>query len=130
MDRRTDKSQVPNLAEPRPLRQEEHDLISSILSRTRVGQLPTARFDAPVKDMEDGGMGGIRFVRPDRRRFGTELVRVEYQDSDGVLVSITLNTDDYGDLLELDFWKVDFSPLKRYPRPEEITLGGGLSHPF
>jgi len=66
-------------------------------------------------------MGSIRFVRTDARRFGKEVARAEYRDSDQVLVSITLNADTSGELFELDFWKVDFSPLKRYPRKEQLT---------
>ncbi len=67
-------------------------------------------------------MGGIRFARPDARRFGAELARGEYLDSDGVPVSITINADDHGELFELDFWKVDFSPLKHYPRPQDVVV--------
>jgi hypothetical protein len=74
--------------------------------------------------MQDGGMGGIRFVRPDIRRFGRELTEAQYLDSDGVLVIISINADDQGDLFELDFWKVDFSPLKQYPKPENVTAKG------
>ncbi|PLZ00076.1 hypothetical protein CY652_22830 [Burkholderia sp. WAC0059] len=28
---------------------------------------------------------------------------------------VTANLDEYGDLHELDMWKVDFSPLKQFP---------------
>ena len=80
--------------------------------------------EGQVADMQDGGMGGIRFVSESPRLFGKELARGEYQDSDGVLVSITINADDRGDVFELDFWKVDFSPLKRYPRPEDVVVNG------
>jgi hypothetical protein len=72
--------------------------------------------------MQDGGMGSIRFLSDDLRRFGRELISARYQDTDGALVSMSLNVDEYGDLFELDFWKVDFSPLKRYPRPQEVRL--------
>jgi len=67
-------------------------------------------------------LGRIRFTQPDPRLFGRELLRGEYLDSDGVLVSITLNADDHGDLFELDFRKVDFSALKRYPAPQNVIV--------
>ena len=30
--------------------------------------------------------------------------------------------DEYGELFELDFWKVDFSPLRRYPQPQDLRF--------
>jgi hypothetical protein len=75
-----------------------------------------------VADMHDGGMGSIRFVQPEPQPFGKELAEAQYVDSDGVLVSIALNTDIMGRLFELDFWKVDFSPLRRYPEPSDLVI--------
>ena len=74
--------------------------------------------------MNDGGMGSIRFRYPDalRRRFGFELATGRYKDSDGVPVNIAFNLDQYGDPYELDFWKVDFSPLLRYPRAQDVKI--------
>jgi hypothetical protein len=74
--------------------------------------------------MQDGGMGSIRFVPPGTptRRFGDAIAEAEYIDEDGVLVSIALNVDRDGELYEVDFWKVDFSPLQRYPRASEIKV--------
>jgi uncharacterized protein DUF6984 len=106
----------------RPLRPEERDLISLLLSRTpNSKELQSDLIESRVMDMNEGGMGSIRFVRLDSRHFGKELVTGQYLDSDGVLVSISVNADDQGTLFELDFWKVDFSPLKRYPKPEDIA---------
>lgn len=70
-----------------------------------------------VEDMQDGGMGSIRFVSHSQRQraFGRAIAEAEYTDDDGLLVSIAINTDDSGKLYEIDFWKVDFSPLRRYP---------------
>lgn len=69
-----------------------------------------------VKEMMDGGMGGLEFLssRPDRI-LGRELAAIEFQDEDGVTVIATINLDQYGDLFELDIWKTDFSPLKNLP---------------
>ena len=67
-------------------------------------------------------MGSIRFVQTEPRTLRKALMEAEYTDSDGVLVSIVVNVDTHGDLFEVDFWKVDFSPLRRYPSPSDIRL--------
>ncbi len=74
-------------------------------------------------DMRDGNMGSICFAGDERRIFGKALAEAHYTDEDGVCVSIAINTDDKGDLFEVDFWKVDFSPLKRYPKPSDLRVG-------
>ena len=51
------------------------------------------------------------------RRFAREIVAADYIDEDGTPVDITVNLDQEGDLFEVDFWKVNFSPLLRYPKP-------------
>ena len=72
--------------------------------------------------MNDGGMGSIRFDGVDNRKLGKTLIELKYVDDDGIDVSIAVNLDDNGKLYELDFWKVDFSPLRSYPRPEQVNL--------
>ncbi|MBK6296439.1 MAG: hypothetical protein IPF55_21165 [Rhodoferax sp.] len=37
-------------------------------------------------------------------------------------MSIVVNVDKRGNLFELDFWKVDFSPLCQYPTPDRLVL--------
>ena len=68
-------------------------------------------------------MGGIRFLQSEPRSFGKALAEAHYLDSDGVLVSIAINADSSGELFELDFWKVDFSSLKSYPKPSDLSAG-------
>jgi hypothetical protein len=82
---------------------------------------------ALVEDMQDGGMGSIRFLRTGTsgRVSCKAIAEAEYIDDDGVLVSIVLNIDDDEALHELDFWKVGFSPLRRYPLPSDVTLVNG-----
>jgi hypothetical protein len=75
-----------------------------------------------VTEMQDGGMGGVRFIGPEPRLLGKPLAEAEYRDSDGIPVSIVINADKSGQLYELDFWKVDFSPLKVYPKPSELAI--------
>lgn len=72
--------------------------------------------------MNDGGMGSIRFVGAENRRFGSTPVEAHFHDEDGTPVIATVIVDQRGELYELDVWKVDFSQLKRIPPFEEITV--------
>src|SRR5439155_11043105 len=119
----TDASQFINSLPTRPLRDEERELIRSLLSRlSDQSELEHTLQASRVTDMQDGGMGSIRFVQPERRSFGKTLAEAQYVDSDGVVVSITINADQKGQLFEVDFWKVDFSPLKRYPKLSNLVV--------
>lgn len=109
--------------ELRELRPEERELIQFLIA----GMLPEEQINrslasACVSDMRDGGMGSIRFERPSGRKMETVLVEADYYDLDDVLVSISVNLDINGELFELDFWKVDFSPLKKYPECSEVVI--------
>lgn len=74
-----------------------------------------------VEPMEDGRMGSLRIgLAGDSRRFGRSLAEAEFKDRDGTLVIATLNADSDGQLFELDVWRVDFSPLQRWPADSEI----------
>ena len=50
-----------------------------------------------------------------KRLFGQEVSRLQFKDQDGIEVSVSLNVDQFGQLFEVDIWKVDFSPLIRIP---------------
>jgi hypothetical protein len=49
------------------------------------------------------------------RRLGEKLADLEFSDEDGAVVTVQLNLDNHNNLYELDVWKTDFSPLKRFP---------------
>jgi hypothetical protein len=108
----------------RPLRKNERDVIAAMLRGKPSHAELNSDFDAYlVKDLQDGGMGSIRvFSGENGRRFGAAVAEAEYTGDDGVLVSIVLNTDCSGRLFEVDFWKVDFSPMRRYPSPPDLRL--------
>ncbi|MFL9999234.1 hypothetical protein PQR34_48460 [Paraburkholderia sediminicola] len=102
----------------RLLKDEERKLLAALIAGTpRAPQLLASLPGCFVEEMNDGGMGSIRFcLRSDRpRRLGEQLAEREFADQDGVPVIIALNLDDRGELYELDVWKVDFSPLQRFP---------------
>jgi hypothetical protein len=107
----------------RVLRQEERAVIEALLNNWRIlGSFTKFLDQARVTDMQDGGMGSIRFEPYASRRYGKTLAEAQYTDVDGVLVSITLNADEYGNLFEMDFWKVDFSPLSCYPKACDLEF--------
>lgn len=81
---------------------------------------------ASVQDISHGGMGSILFLKPlsGGRRFGTVIASADCNDEDGIPVDIAVSLDDRGGLFELDFWKVDDSPLRKYPRPQQLREAG------
>ncbi|MER2998824.1 DUF6984 family protein [Pontibacter populi] len=107
--------------ETRNLKDSEQNLIKHLI---RISN-KEGTFDIPelVEDLKDGKMGSIRFVssEPDRT-YSSDLVQVEYIDEDNVPVIITLTIDNHQKFYELEFWKVDFEKLVRYPRPNEVTV--------
>src|SRR6266403_4933591 len=124
----SDASPDHRLGPPRPLREEEIAVIKKLASGTSFeSEVFRQLGDAPVQDMPDGGMGSIRFCKPDKRRFGKEIAEGLFKDADGVPVSVTLNLDQHGDLFELDVWKVDNSPLVRYPDLKDFKVIKGHS---
>jgi hypothetical protein len=129
----SDKSKFTEPSPERPLRSEESLLIRTLLLGIYSDEgLDKALNPSRVVNLQDGGMGSIRFARSEPRSFGRTLVEAEYLDADGVLVSLTVNQDDQDQLFELDFWKVDFSPLRRYPSPADVRIknSGRVAHPF
>jgi len=70
--------------------------------------------------MDDGGMGSLRLATDEalqqpRRLMGRRAAELQFIDADGVTVLASLNLDQNGELLELDIWKTDFSPLIQIP---------------
>jgi hypothetical protein len=106
----------------RPIRKDEKDLIAYLLTR-----MPSKKSDhripEDVFDLADGGMGSIQFNSDDK--FGQDLVQVKYKDTDGQIVLITLVEGQSGQLFELDIWKVDFSPLNSFPKPDQLEMLSG-----
>gem|GEM_PF-3035541 len=93
----------------------------------RAAGIPSPR-NLRVRDMADGGMGSLLFQPGSSiERFG--LAELYFIDEDGVLVTASLNATREGKPVELDIWKVDFSPLKRWPEAPEIldSPPGGVS---
>jgi hypothetical protein len=109
----------------RTLRAVEKQLLSTLLAGTPDGLVFLPSLDTiPARSMKDGGMGSVAFYPESGsdRRFGGELIAGEFKDEDGVPVSVVVNIDQDGGLYELDVWKVDNSPLRRWPAPQEVVI--------
>ena len=120
----------PQYEHTRQLKDDERNLLTEMLRHARkenTDDLSTIF----VRDMSDGGMGSIAFAhgKSEKIELGAIIAEANYTDDDGVLVSIVLNADKKGDLYELDFWKVDFSPLRQYPKPEQLRFKNVLTGP-
>lgn len=109
----------------RPLRREETEVLEALLGMVPSNAKPPLEDELFAVDLRDGGMGSIRLTdKSDRpRKMGSELVTAHYIDDDQIPVIISINLDQEGRLFEMDFWKVDFDPLKRYPTPGEVKPG-------
>jgi hypothetical protein len=105
----------------RELKENEQNLIKHLV---RISD-KEGSFDIPelVEELKDGEMGSIRFASSEpARTYSSDFVQVEYIDEDNVPVIITLTIDNHQKLYELEFWKVDFEKLVRYPRPNEVIV--------
>jgi len=71
-----------------------------------------------VREMDDGGMGSLYISStesaPENRVFGRQASEYFFDDLDGVKVIASLYLDKEDRLFEIDMWKTDFSPLKRW----------------
>lgn len=78
-----------------------------------------------VSDIDDRGMGSLRFVSgKNRPRYGRTIAEGWFKDMDGMPVALALYVDRDDDLFELDSWKVDFTARVRLPHDEAEVLEG------
>jgi hypothetical protein len=105
----------------RQIKNEEKGLIIFLLNLADRCDLVSLIPDL-IYDMDDGEMGGIMFTNDIDRVYEKDLIQVNYVDSDKTLVIITLTLDNSEELFELDFWKVNFDKLIKYPLPNEIKM--------
>ncbi len=104
----------------RKIRQNEKDLIVFLLEKLNFN-IADYPINEEIFEYEGGKMGSISLNNnPDA--YAGDLIQVEYIDTDDTPVIITLTHDTEGQLLDLDFWKTDFSKLLKYPTINEIML--------
>ncbi|MES2517935.1 MAG: hypothetical protein V4585_07500 [Bacteroidota bacterium] len=106
--------------ETRKIRENEKELITFLLESLNL-DLADYPINEDVFEYEGGKMGSISLNNNTENYVG-DLIQVEYIDTDDIPVLITLTEDDKGQLLDLDFWKTDFSKLLKYPSVEEIVF--------
>jgi hypothetical protein len=102
----------------RKLKPEEASLITWMIKNTdECEYISSTLEDLIVEEMKDGGMGSLRVVADgeDDRIFSRELATVDLFDVDQVPVFISVYLDGAGKFFELDVFKGDFSPLKKFP---------------
>lgn len=105
----------------RKLRLEEISLICHILINAKIDKNVDEVASLLVCDQDDGGMGSISIFRSNDAPIALDI-DARYVDVDGIEVLIRLSLDEHQNLIELDSWKVDFSPLKKYPTPDLISI--------
>lgn len=117
-----DKTLVLRKAFPmaRAIRENEITLLHYLLKEAHLNP-NNYSFATEVDEYEGGVMGSIGIGQPDAV-YAVDIIQVEYIDVDGTEVIITLTQDTEGRLLDLDFWKVDFSKLIEYPTPEKVRI--------
>lgn len=98
--------------------QEEH-LIEFLIKKGGVNMSINWKDSLLVSQMEDGQMGGLYLYpngieEPDRV-FGTLVSDLQFNDSDGIEVLVSLYIDTKGNLFELDIWKTNFDHLIELP---------------
>ena len=106
----------------RKIRESERALIEFML-----GKIGFTTQDYPINEYvfeyENGKMGSISLgINNNPDDYESDLLQVEYTDTDNVMVIITLTKTHQNQLLDLDFWKQDFSKLITYPTPHKITI--------
>jgi hypothetical protein len=105
----------------RLIREEEKRIIEFLLMMIGVN-----REDYPISETvyeyEGGVMGSISMQNTDGSSYLRDLIQVHYIDADQIPVVITLTLDHEGKLLDLDFWKEDFSKLIQYPTPDKLKV--------
>lgn len=104
----------------RPIRQDEKDLLDFLLEKLNLNA-ESYPYNELVDEYEGGKMGSIS-LGGDTSAYDGDLIQVEYIDSDGTPVVITLTKDNQNQLLDLDFWKLDFSKLIDYPTPDKLIF--------
>jgi hypothetical protein len=110
----------------RTLTKAEYGLISFLLMGTPYAkQIISGLSNMMVEEMDDGGMGSLRFMNKNmpQRRFGKQISEITLLDEDKVPVSFAIFLDKDGKLFELNVFKADFSRLVKFPTPPYVPLG-------
>jgi hypothetical protein len=109
----------------RKLKPDEIALITWMIKDTEEGADIIKKLDEiQVEEMDDGGMGSLKVVvkGEDHRVYSKDLASADLWDIDGVPVFISVDLDMNGDFYQLDVFKGDFSPLKKFPEVPDGSM--------
>ncbi len=108
------------LLKMRLIKEEERNLIIYLLEKLNfiITDYPISEY---VEEYGEEGMGSIG-MGDENAEYAGDLAQAEYIDEDNTPVIITLTQDTNHKLLDLDFWKIDFSKLIAYPTPAQLTF--------
>jgi hypothetical protein len=118
---RIKQSKIEAMSERRKIKENERNLIVFLLEKCELS-LEYYPINEDVEEYEGGVMGSISMGNPAISPYNGDLIQAKYVDTDGIEVVITLTKDANNQLLDLDFWKVDFSKLITYPIPENLSF--------
>lgn len=105
----------------RPVKETEILIIQSLLNHIKA-DLKQFPINNTAFEYEGGKMGSINLVNDNQGEYKGDIAIAQYIDSDGVIVMITLTIDTNNNLLDLDFWKVNFEKLITYPTPTDLVF--------
>ena len=105
----------------RPIREEEKTIIRFLLAKINSTEVEYSIADV-VEEYEGSHMGSINLNNPNSDQYDSDLIQAEYTDADKIPVVLSLTKDKNNQLLDLDFWKSDFSRLVQYPKPEDLMF--------
>lgn len=104
----------------RPIKDAEIKIIQHLLKHIQA-DLNNFPISDTAFEYEGGKMGSINLVNSTPGEYKGDIAIAQYIDSDDVIVMITLTIDSNNQLLDLDFWKVNFEKLITYPKPEDLV---------
>jgi len=86
--------------------------LRAVIQNAKSINMPKDNIERAIKRASDKNQGDYK----------GDIAIAQYIDSDGIIVMITLTIDSNDNLLDLDFWKVNFEKLEKYPKPEELVF--------
>lgn len=89
-----------------------------LLDETRESFLLGAKF----LTQDDGEMGSFSVINGTRRVGIKDCAEAKYVDDDGIEVVIALIVDVDNNPTDVDFWKVDSSPLVKFPEVGQLAV--------
>jgi hypothetical protein len=98
-----------------------YSLVSCLMLRCGYGDRAAEWLErAEFESMDDGSMGGYYVGGRDRNVPVKVKATASYKDCDGVDVFISLYLDESGVPKEVEFWKVNFDKLLKFPTDNEL----------